>query len=295
MPVGGGGGSADARTAARRPGAVRARCLDRAGHRHRGRCRGAARRPLRRWRRDRWWWRRRLLSCVSQSGTPPHDSARARVTGMTTAPDVLAGWVATPFSAAGATHDVYRKGTGPGVVLLPEAPGMTPEVLGLAEHLVDRGFTVAAPSLFGTPGRPISVGYAAGTMARVCISREFAAFARRADRPVAEYVRALARELHADVGGRGVGVIGMCFTGGFALAAAVEPAVLAPVASQPSVPFPIGSRKEDLGMSDRERDAVVRRVREDRLCALGLRFSEDRFVPRQRFERLVDCWGTAGG
>ncbi|HKG52603.1 MAG TPA: dienelactone hydrolase family protein [Actinomycetales bacterium] len=210
---------------------------------------------------------------------------------MTTAPDVLAGWVATPFSAAGATHDVYRKGTGPGVVLLPEAPGMTPEVLGLAEHLVDSGFTVAAPSLFGTPGRPISVGYAAGTMARVCISREFAAFARRADRPVAEYVRALARELHADVGGRGVGVIGMCFTGGFALAAAVEPAVLAPVASQPSVPFPLGSRKEDLGMSDRERDAVVRRVREDGLCALGLRFSEDRFVPRQRFERLTDLLG----
>jgi dienelactone hydrolase len=128
-------------------------------------------------------------------------------------------------------------------------------------------------------------------MTSVCISREFAAFARRADRPVAEFVRALARSLHADVGGPGVGVIGMCFTGGFALAAAVEPAVLAPVASQPSVPFPLGSRKTDVGMSDRERDAVVRRVREDGLCALGLRFSEDRVSPRARFDRLAALLG----
>ena len=209
----------------------------------------------------------------------------------TPSPDVLAGWVPSPFTTAGATHDVYRKGTGPGIVLLPEAPGMTPEVLGLADFLVDQGFTVAVPSLFGAPGRPISVGYAARTMTSVCISREFAAFARRADRPVAEFVRALARSLHAEVGGPGVGVIGMCFTGGFALAAAVEPAVLAPVASQPSVPFPLGSRKTDVGMSDRERDAVVRRVREDGLCALGLRFSEDRVSPRARFDRLAALLG----
>jgi dienelactone hydrolase len=211
---------------------------------------------------------------------------------MTTLPsDVLAGWVARPFTAAGATHPVYRKGSGPGVVLLPEAPGMTPEVVGLGERLVAAGFTVAVPSLFGTPGRAVSVPYAMGVMPRICVSREFAAFARRADRPVAEYVRALARELHGEVGGPGVGVIGMCFTGGFALAAAMEPAVLAPVASQPSVPFPLGSRKHDVGMSDRERDAVVARVRDEGLCALGLRFSEDRVASRERFDRLADLLG----
>jgi dienelactone hydrolase len=209
----------------------------------------------------------------------------------TPAPDVLTGWVPSPFAAAGATHDVYRKGTGPGVVLLPEAPGATPEVLRLGDHLADDGFAVAVPSLFGTPGRPVSIGYAVGSMTRICVSREFAAFARRADRPVAEYVRALARALHAEVGGPGVGVIGMCFTGGFALAAAVEPSVLAPVASQPSVPFPLGSRKTDLGMSDREAEAVVRRVRDEGLCAMGLRFSDDRVSPRQRFDRLADLLG----
>jgi dienelactone hydrolase len=205
--------------------------------------------------------------------------------------DPLAGWVCAPFTAAGVTHDVYTRGTGPGVVLLPEIPGMSPQVMGLANHLVDAGFTVAVPSLFGEPGRELSTGYALRTIAKLCISREFAAFARRADRPIAEYTRALARHLHEQAGGRGVGVIGMCFSGGFALAAAVEPAVLAPVASQPSVPFPLGSGKRDLGMSDRERDAVVQRVQNEGLCLLGLRFSEDKGSPAERFTALAEAFG----
>lgn len=204
----------------------------------------------------------------------------------------LAGWTCAPFAAAGQTHDVYTRGGGPGVVLLPEVPGMTPQVMGLGGHLVAAGFTVAIPSLFGEPGRAVSPGYGLRSFARACITREFQAFARGADRPVAEYVRALARDLHARTGGPGVGVIGMCFSGGFALAAAVEPAVLAPVASQPSVPLPLGrSRKEDLGMSDRERTAVAARVRNEGLCLLGLRFSEDAMSPADRFAALGRAFG----
>src|SRR4051812_49679058 len=103
---------------------------------------------------------------------------------------VIAGWAVEPFTNAGITHDLYTRGSGPGVVLLPEIPGMTPEVMGLADHLVDAGFTVAVPSLFGEPGRPLSAGYALRTIAKACITREFAAFVRNADRPIAEYVRA---------------------------------------------------------------------------------------------------------
>jgi dienelactone hydrolase len=210
----------------------------------------------------------------------------------TPAADILDGWVATPFTAAGVTHDVYTRGSGPGVVLLPEIPGMTPEVMGLANHLVDAGFTVAVPSLFGQPGRPLSAGYALTTIAKACIRREFAAFARNAERPIAEYVRALARHLHGGVGGRGVGVIGMCFSGGFALASAVEPAVLAPVGSQPSVPFPVsGGHKRDLGMSERERSVIADRVRTEGLCLVGLRFSEDSMSPGDRFTALADAFG----
>jgi dienelactone hydrolase len=211
-------------------------------------------------------------------------------------PDALAGWTSAPFSAAGLTYEVFTRepgsGPGPGVVLLPEVPGMTPAVMGLADHLVGAGFTVAVPSLFGEPGRPLSAGYGLRTFAQACITREFAAFARRADRPIAEYVRALARHLHERVGGPGVGVIGMCFTGGFALAAAVEPAVLAPVASQPSLPLPLGeARRRDLGMSEREEAAVAQRVRSEGLCLVGLRFTEDAAVRPERFAALEAAFG----
>ena len=160
------------------------------------------------------------------------------------------------MTAADLTHTVHTRGSGPGVVLLPEIPGLTPQVLALADHLVGSGFTVAAVSLFGEDGRGV------------------------------------ARWLHARVGGPGVGVIGMCFSGGFALASAVEPAVLAPVASQPSLPLPLGpGRGRDIGMSDRERDAVSDRVRGEGLCLLGLRFSEDAAVPRDRFRALRAAFG----
>jgi dienelactone hydrolase len=178
------------------------------------------------------------------------------------------------------------------VVLLPEIPGMTPAVMGLANHLVGEGFTVAVPSLFGEPGRDVSGSYALRTFAKACITREFAAFARGADRPIAEYTRALARWLHERVGGPGVGVIGMCFTGGFALASAVEPAVLAPVGSQPSLPLPLGAgRKHDLGMSEREQTAIAGRVRTEGLCLVGLRFTEDAMVPGDRFSELQKAFG----
>jgi len=212
-----------------------------------------------------------------------------------TAPEAdLTGWTVSPFTAEGITHDVYRKGEGPGVVLIPEIPGLTPQVLALGNHLVDNGFTVAAPSLFGDPGRPLSVAYAMPTMARACIAREFMAFATNAERPVARYLRALARDLNERTPGKGVGVIGQCFTGGFALAAAVDDSVLAPVMSQPSVPFPLTpAQRRDPGLSETELERVVQRATDEGLCALGLRFTGDRAVPAERFATLKQRLGDA--
>ncbi|MFC9456148.1 dienelactone hydrolase family protein [Streptomyces sp. NPDC056983] len=206
----------------------------------------------------------------------------------------LTGWQKAPFTGAGLTYDVYEKGSGPGVVLIPEIPGITPAVLGLGDHLVAQGFTVAIPSPFGEPGREESVGYALKTVARLCVAYEFRAFATNARRPIADYLRALARDLAARTPGPGVGVIGMCFTGGFALAAAVDDVVLAPVLSQPSVPFAVsGARRVDPGLSRAEFDTVVSRTKESGLCVLGLRFSEDRAVPDQRFRTLREHLGDA--
>jgi dienelactone hydrolase len=167
-------------------------------------------------------------------------------------------------------------------------------VLGLGNHLVDNGFTVAIPSLFGDPGRPISVGYVLPTIARACVAREFAAFATNKQRPVAVFLRALARDLKASTPGKGVGVIGQCFTGGFALAAAVDDSVLAPVLSQPSLPFPLTPRqRRDPGVSDVELNAFKDRAASEGLCAMGLRFSEDKAVPGERFTALKERLGDA--
>lgn len=199
---------------------------------------------------------------------------------MTTPTADLSGWTAEPFTAAGYTHDVYGRGEGPGVVLIPEMPGLHPHVLALGNHLVDNGFTVAAPSLFGTPGASAMRPGMVPVLLKGCVSKEFAAFATNADRPVAHYLRALARDLNARTPGKGVGVIGQCFTGGFALAAAVDDSVLAPVLSQPSLPLPLTPRqRRDPGLSERELRIVEQRAATDGLCALGLRFSEDRLSP----------------
>jgi len=167
----------------------------------------------------------------------------------------------TRFEFDGAERIVHRGGSGPGIVVMHEIPGITPQVAAFADRLVDEGFHVALPELFGTRGRPISAGYAVGQIARACVSREFRVLASDASSPITRWLRALCREVHAECGGPGVGALGMCLTGNFALALMVDPIVTAPVLSQPSLPFPIGSaRRAGLHVSRGELDAVKRRV-----------------------------------
>ena len=204
------------------------------------------------------------------------------------------GWVKHPFTGGGLSYDCYEKGSGPGVVLIPEIPGITPEVLALAEHLVDNGFTVVVPSPFGTPGRASSLGYTLGIVTRLCVASEFRAFATDARRPITAFLRAVAADLNARTPGSGVGVVGMCFTGGFALTAAVDDSVVAAVASQPSVPFPVGARRvADPGMSGAEFDRLAERASAGEVCAIGLRFSEDVAASASRFRTLKARLGDA--
>jgi dienelactone hydrolase len=206
----------------------------------------------------------------------------------------LTGWACEPLTAAGFTHDVYRKGQGPGVLLLPEIPGVHPGVLALGNHLVDNGFTVAIPSLYGTPGAPAVRPALVPILMRACVAKEFAALATNKDRPVTHYLRALARDLKEKTGSKGVGVIGQCFSGGFALAAAVDDSVLAPVLSQPSVPLPLTARhRRDTGVSEADMKVIEKRAAGEGLCALGLRFSQDPMVPGERFKALKDRLGDA--
>ena len=119
-----------------------------------------------------------------------------------------------------------------------------------------------------------------------CISREFSVLALKKTSPVTVWLRALAAEEHKRCGGPGVGVVGMCFTGGFALAMMVDDTVVAPVLSQPSLPFPVSKKhKADVGISDADLATVRARVA-DGACVLGLRFSNDPYCFAERFETL---------
>jgi dienelactone hydrolase len=197
----------------------------------------------------------------------------------------LAGWDESVFEAEGRGFPIFRKGTGPGVIVIHEIPGITPKVQGFAEEVVDAGFTVVMPSLFGTPGKEMSTGGIVSSLVKVCVSKEFVTMASGQTSPIATWTRALARELHEELGGPGVGALGMCFTGGFALAMMVDGHVAAPVLSQPSVPFPVNKRlAADLNLSPADLTAVKARV--DAGCpVMGLRYRSDRAVGT-RFETL---------
>lgn len=176
---------------------------------------------------------------------------------------------------------LYTAGAGPGVLVVHEVPGVTPSVADFARRVRDAGFTVWMPSLFGEPGRPFSTAYSIREIGRACIAREFSVLASRGSSPITVWLRAAARALHAEVGGagQGVGVIGMCLTGNFALALMVDPWVQAPVLSQPSLPF---LPRDGLHLSDED----LATVKAGDTPLLGLRFSHDLMCPGARFARL---------
>ncbi|MEM9519446.1 MAG: dienelactone hydrolase family protein [Actinomycetota bacterium] len=193
-----------------------------------------------------------------------------------------------PFSHGGYTHDVYHRGEGSCVLIAPEIPGITPSVAGFADRLVDAGFSVAIASLFGVPGRGKSNGAILSTIAKACVSREFHVLATQDSSPATEWLRALARDLHERHDGPGIGFVGMCFTGGFGLAMVLDGTVIAPVLSQPSLPFGLGERRRaSTGLSDDE----LQRVADTGCPVLGLRFTGDNLVPGERFATLKRVLG----
>jgi dienelactone hydrolase len=188
----------------------------------------------------------------------------------------------------GATYPVFRGGRGPAVVVMHEVPNLHPGVVGFGRRVIDAGFTAYMPSLFGTPGAAMTPMRGFRGIARACIAGEFATWATRKTSPITTWLRALARDAHAACGGPGVGAVGMCLTGGFALAMMVDDIVVAPVLSQPSIPFPTTrAARRDLGVSDD--DLAVIRARDT--CVMGLRFTGDPMVPAARFARLRDELG----
>jgi dienelactone hydrolase len=204
---------------------------------------------------------------------------------------LLETWTRAEHEAAdGMTRPTYRKGAGPGVIVIHELPGITPSVIAFAEEVVESGFTVVMPHLFGRPESPSNGGTIASALIQVCTAAEFTKLATGVTAPMSSWLRDLARTLHAELGGRGVGALGMCFTGGFGLAMMVDESVAAPVVAQPAVPFAVTKKRgADLNLSPADTEAVVARAAAG--CqVLGLRYRDDRAVGT-RFDVLRDLLG----
>lgn len=220
------------------------------------------------------------------------------------ADDPLSDFERSSFTHDGVTKDIYRLGAGPAVVVIAELPGITPRVADFARRVAGIGCSAVMPHLFGEPGRdpaPDAHGRlgSLSTFARgavpPCVSREFTVWATGRTSEVVDWLRALAASEHERCGGPGVGAIGMCFTGGFALAMATDDRLVAPVLSQPSLPFAVGAKRRATIDISPEDLAVVRGrcAAEDDFRVIGMRFRGDRFVPPERFGFLREQLGES--
>jgi dienelactone hydrolase len=208
--------------------------------------------------------------------------------------DVLKDYARFDFNDGRWTRPVYRRGRGPAVIVIHEMPNLHPLVVRFADHVADAGMTVFLPSLFGQPGREPTPLYGLGQMlAGICIRREFNVWATDKSSPIVDWLRALARKAKDECGGKGVGAVGMCFTGNFALAMMTEPAVVAPVLSQPSLPLGFGNktRAAAMGVSPDEVACAKRRFESENLSMIGLRFEGDPFVTPERFQTYKKTFG----
>jgi dienelactone hydrolase len=188
----------------------------------------------------------------------------------------------------GVTKLVHVAGGGPAVIVMTEMPGISPHVARFSRWVRDAGFTVYMPSLFGRDGAVPAAEEGVAVFQRACVSAEFRAFAANKSSPVTQWLRSLARLAHEECGGPGVGAIGMCFTGNFALTMMLEPAMLAPVLAEPTLPLddPAG-----LEISPEELAAVRERLEREDLTVMAYRFEGDRFCRAERFAAYSQALG----
>ena len=172
------------------------------------------------------------------------------------------------------------------MLIMHELPGLSPQCLDLGRRIAANGFTVFLPLFFGRAGEHCNLNV------RFCIAGTFSLWASSIDEPLLNWLRALACEIHGRCGGNGMAAIGLCLTGGFALALLVEPVLMAAVTSEPARPFkPVPGYAARIDLSaDQWQEACNRSLR-DNIPTFGTRFTCDKKSPAQRFETIARALG----
>jgi dienelactone hydrolase len=202
--------------------------------------------------------------------------------------DCVAEYSVDRFRHGGRDYPIYRAGDGPPVLILHELLGLSDETLRLGRSLVAAGFRVVIPEFL--PGKGSKL-FMLPNFALICIRRQFKLWARNESGPFLDFARALCQEEAKD--SRGIGVIGMCLTGGFALSSVADDdgKLKVPVICEPSLPFGFGASQSALQMSPEMIAQVKQRMRADNVTGIACRFSEDWKSPCQRMERLRSEFG----
>lgn len=195
------------------------------------------------------------------------------------------GWVRGSFAHGEHEHAFYVSDEGgaprPSVLLMHEFPGISDHLVKLGDRLA-KDFRVVVPSIFGRDGTPSAMN----SVRQLCVRREVHILAADGVSRSVDWLRDLVDEHVAEGPGRPYGVVGMCFTGNFALALAVDPRVRAAVVAQPALPI----LPRRLGLSARDRDRLSER--ED-LEVQGYRFREDRMSPAAKLVVAQDLLGSS--
>lgn len=175
--------------------------------------------------------------------------------------------------------------SGPTVILIHEAPGLSRSTFGIADVLLAHDYRVVLPVLLDAAWTSKGIRHRTANMIRICVAREMAALSAGHTGAIVEWLRALADLEAGTTQGRPVGVIGMCFSGGFALGAITNPHVRAAVMSQPALPFMFPFRGSDLGVGKQDLRDIHARIGSGG-CIRAMQFSRDRISSRARLELI---------